>query len=134
MKRSFVGRAAVPVLSTSRQRARSGSMRVADVERYLAKLRNGSLQLYDQFMDDHLGMNAVVPGDASAWSFLGRLNGSDAVSAPTEYFWRYAGWDGLDLFFVSPAGITLEVQVTGVSDAVVAVLPHKTWQLCTKEG
>ena len=78
--------------------ARKGYMELSGIEEYLEKLHgNLTEDHYDQYMDDHLGMEAVVRGDASFGAFL-----EGWESGGVEWFHREASWDGVDSFMMAP--------------------------------
>ncbi len=106
--------------------ARAGYFPLRGIEAYLERLHgNLTEDHYDQYMDDHLGMEAVVRGDDSFGAFYDVWE-----STRVPWFHRMAAWDGVDSFLMSPGGIILEVMVAEAVGADFG-LPVVKWDICS---
>ncbi|KAH8068975.1 hypothetical protein JL721_6172 [Aureococcus anophagefferens] len=107
-------------------RAKRGYMDLAGTEAYLEALHgNLTEDNYDQYMDDHLGMEAVVRGDDSFGAFVGEWR-----DANVEWFHRMASWDGVDSFLGAPGGVILETMVAEANGTRFD-LPIVNWDICS---
>ncbi|KAH8057995.1 hypothetical protein JL722_6541 [Aureococcus anophagefferens] len=107
-------------------RAKRGYMDLAGIEAYLEALHgNLTEDNYDQYMDDHLGMEAVVRGDDSFGAFVGEWR-----DANVEWFHRMASWDGVDSFLGAPGGVILETMVAEANGTRFD-LPIVNWDICS---
>jgi len=106
--------------------ARAGYFPLRGIENYL-ELLHGNLteDHYDQYMDDHLGMESVVRGDESFGAFYDVWE-----STRVPWFHRMASWDGVDSFLMSPGGIILEVMVAEANGEDFG-LPIVNWDICS---
>ena len=106
--------------------ARRGYMPLDGIEDYLEALHgNITEDRYDQYMDDHLGMEAVVRGDESFGEFVREWR-----AGGVEWFHRMASWDGVDSFLEAPGGVILETMVAQANGTKFD-LAIVNWDICS---
>ena len=107
-------------------KAKKGYFGLRGVEDYLTALHgNLTEDRYDQYMDDHLGMESVVRGDASFGAFIDEWR-----AGGVEWFHRMAAWDGVDSFLEAPGGVILETMVAKANGSKFD-LPVVNWDICS---
>ncbi|KAJ1448303.1 hypothetical protein M885DRAFT_623545 [Pelagophyceae sp. CCMP2097] len=107
-------------------KARKGSIGLSETEEYLEMLHgNLTEDHYDQYMDDHLGMETVQRGDSAFGPFVDEWR-----TAGLEWFHRMAAWDGVDSFLEAPGGVILETMVAE-ADGTHFGLAVVDWDICS---